>query len=214
MNIIIVGQGGHSQVICDLIFTSTKHNIIGFLDDKYDELTLNNGDFYGPVYTAPILLSRFSSAKLMIAIGNNKVRQRIVDQLDLPSHYYISLIHKSAEVSPTARIGHGTVIMPHAVVNAHSEIGNQVIVNTSAVVEHDNVIGDFAHISPQAALTGNVKIDEGVHIGAGANVIPGIHIGEWTVVGAGATVIGDLPSYQTAVGVPAKLLNKTMTEGA
>ena len=85
------------------------------------------------------------------------------------------------------------------------------IINTNSIVEHDTKLSDFAHISPNATLTGGVNVDEGTHIGAGATIIPNIHIGKWAVIGAGATVISDIPSYSTAVGVPAKV--KKIIEG-
>jgi acetyltransferase EpsM len=41
-------------------------------------------------------------------------------------------------------------------------------------------------------------------IGAGTTIIPNRRVGDWSKVGAGATVIQDIPSYSTAVGLPAR----------
>ncbi len=39
-------------------------------------------------------------------------------------------------------------------------------------------------------------------------VILGKTVGAWAVVGAGAVVIHDIPTYRTAVGVPARVIKQ------
>lgn len=208
MKFIIIGHGGHSKVISDLILSNKENEIVGFIDDKYEEIELQNNLYYGPILSAKKMAEYFNDIKFIIAIGDNKIRKFIENNLDLPKESYASVIHKSAIVSLRAKIGIGTVIMPNAVINAGAKIGDHVIINTGAIVEHDCKIADFAHISPNATLTGAVQIREGVSIGAGAQLIPNVCVGEWTVVGAGATVIQDLPAGCIAVGSPAKVKNR------
>ena len=44
--------------------------------------------------------------------------------------------------------------------------------------------------------------------GANVCVVPGITIGTGAVIGAGAVVTKDIPPYNIAVGVPAKVVGK------
>jgi acetyltransferase EpsM len=208
MKIAIIGQGGHSKVIQDLIASNGENRIVAYLDDKYEGLNRSKSFYFGPILAAQKMIKTFNDTKFVIAIGDNKIRKLIVQKLNLDAENYITLIHKSAVVSPNAVIGSGTVIMAHSVIQADSVIGAHSIINTGAVIEHDNTIGDFTHVSPNATLTGSVKIDEGVHIGAGATIIPNIKIGAWSVIGAGATVLNHIPSQCTAVGVPARAVVK------
>lgn len=205
MDLVVIGEGGHSKVIMELIRSSGNYKIKAILDDKYDELILIKGIHWGPISAAHILMEHLSSLKFVIAIGNNKVRKSIVVKLGLPMENYISLVHETAVISSSASIGQGTVIMAHTIINADTQVGNHVIVNTGAIVEHDNQLEDYVHVAPRATLTGSVNILEGAMIGAGATIIPGKTIGEWTIIGAGATVINDIPAHSTAVGTPAKL---------
>lgn len=204
MNIVILGNGGHSKVIQDTISSYEDQRIVAILDDKYELMTRKNGIIYGPL----LYIQRIAKwdVKIVIAIGNNKIRKAFTKKLAISSHKYMTVIHPTAVVSPTAVLGSGTVVMPHALINAGSMIGNHCIVNTGAIVEHDNVIGNFAHISPNATLTGNVGIGEGVHVGASATIIPSVNVGHWSVIGAGSTVIEDIPAYRRAVGSPTRLL--------
>jgi acetyltransferase EpsM len=205
MELAVIGEGGHSKVIMELIRSKENYKIKAILDDKYTDLILSNGIYRGPISAAPKLLNHIFSLKFVVAIGNNKVRKSIVLKLGLPIHNYISLIHETAVISSSASIGHGTVILAHTTINADAYIGNHSIINTGAIIEHDNRIEDYVHVAPRATLTGSVSVKEGTMIGAGATIIPSINIGEWTIIGAGATVISDIPANSTAVGTPARV---------
>lgn len=213
MKIAVIGKGGHSKVIKDIILTNQEYEIVGYLDDLYENLTLVDGMYYGPITTVPNLIHYFEDVKFVIAIGNNGVRKAIAKRLGLTDDYYATLIHSQAVVSPSAYIGQGTVVMASAVINADANIGKHAIINTKAVVEHDSRISDYVHISPNATLTGGVSIGEGTHIGAGAVMIPNVQVDEWSVIGAGATIIHNIPANCTAVGVPAKIVRKESIGG-
>ena len=205
MKLAIIGQGGHSKVIQDIVFALKEIEIVGYLDDKYETSYFRKGIYYGPILSSKKMLDSFESIKFIIAIGNNHIRKMIVEKLNLLDSFYAVLVHPSAIISTSANIGFGSVIMANAVVNADADIGKHAIINTASIIEHDTKIGDFAHISPSATLTGNVRIKEGVHIGAGSTIIPQKTVGRWTIIGAGSTVTSDIPSECTAIGTPARV---------
>ncbi|WP_423409238.1 acetyltransferase [Heyndrickxia sp. MSNUG] len=213
MKIAIIGQGGHSKVIRDVIRAMEGAEIVGCLDDKFKTEFYHEQVFYGPVNSAIRFANDFPEVKFIVAVGNNQVRKQIVDCLGLPSTFYTTLIHPTAHISPHTSIGPGSVVMPCAVVNSDARVGAHAIINTCAVVEHDSDIEDFVHISPNATLTGNVTVREGAQVGASATIIPGMEIGKWAIVGAGATVINHIPANCTAVGVPAIVKMKEVTGG-
>ncbi|CAG9613435.1 Putative acetyltransferase EpsM [Bacillus rhizoplanae] len=208
MKIVMIGQGGHSKVVRDIILSNNEYEIVGYLDDRYEDIAIVDNIYFGPISTAHEMINYFNQIKFVIAIGDNKVRKLIVEKLCLSENYYATLIHKTAVVSPSAKIGNGTVVMPNVVINADTQIGNHVIINTGSVVEHDNIVGDFVHISPHVTLTGSVIIEEGAHIGAAATMIPSAKVREWSIIGAGSVVINDIPPNCTAVGIPAKIINE------
>ncbi|WP_026558784.1 acetyltransferase [Bacillus sp. J37] len=210
MNIVIIGNGGHSKVVKDIILSNQKLHIVGYLDDKFEDYFTKEDMFYGPVSAYQFLIDKFEKIKFIIAIGNNQTRKQIVNKLDLEKDMYITPTHPSAIISPSVRIGKGTVIMANVTINADAVLGDHVIVNTGSIIDHDSRVNDFVHVSPNATLTGSVHLGEGVLIGAGATLIPNVKVGDWSTIGAGATVINSVPSYITAVGIPAK--SKIMEE--
>lgn len=206
MNIILIGDSGHARVIADNVMSS-GNQVIARLDDKYTQLFKENDCWFGPSSEVHSLIEK-ENAKVIVAIGANAVRRKIVDRLDLEPSQYATVIHKEAIVSPSSTIGVGTVVMPGVIVNAAATIGDHVILNTRLVIEHDCIVEDYAHVSPGSMVTGGVKIREGVHVGAGATVIPTKEIGQWSVIGAGSVVIDDIEEFSTAVGVPARVIKK------
>jgi len=210
----LIGQGGHSKVIEDIIIANKKYKIIGYFDDKFTTDHFKHGVYNGPIDTIKQFISEHEEMKLIIAIGNNLIRKSILERLMLSKDKFVTAIHPSAIISPSAKIGKGTVVMPYAVINANAEVGDHTIINTCSVIEHDNLIESFVHISPNVTLTGGVQVKEGAHIGASATVIPNKKVGEWSIIGAGATVIHDIPENCTAIGTPARINKVGLIGGA
>ena len=208
INIIIIGDSGHSKVIEDIINTYENYNIIAKLDDKYKGLHQVENLFKGPTDSIYELLEKNCNCKVIIAIGANKIREKIVMKLKLNHDDYLTIVHPSAIVSDTSILGVGTVVMPNAIINASASVGHHAIINSGAIVEHDCVIDNFVHISPSATVAGSVHLNEGVHLGVSASVIPLKKVGEWTVIGAGAVVTENIPPNVTAVGVPARVIKE------
>ncbi|KWW16562.1 MULTISPECIES: acetyltransferase [Peribacillus] len=204
--IVIIGAGGHSKVVQDIIRALDGHRLMAILDDEFKVLKKKGELYFGPISSFKDLFIHFE-CKLIIAIGKNDIRMKLVNELNLDPMDYETVIHPTAVIGQDVMIGSGTVIMPNVVLNAGAKVGNQVILNTSSVIEHDAHLKDFVHIAPNATVTGAVRIGTGTLLGAGAAVIPSIKIGEWCTVGAGSTVIEDMQDELTAVGSPARITN-------
>lgn len=207
MDIILIGDSGHAKVIADMVF-SNGDQVIARLDDKYKNSFINKDCWIGPISDIETLMEK-NHAQIIIAIGSNPIRKKIVERLSLDKEFYATVVHKTAVISPSVTLGEGTVIMPGVVINAEAKIGRHSILNSSSVIEHDCIIEDFVHVSPGAVLTGGVIIDKGVHIGANATVIPLKQIGQWSTIGAGSVVLEDIQEQVVAVGVPARVIKKT-----
>lgn len=189
--IYIYGASGHGKVVAD-VAKSVGYKKIIFLDDN-GELKFNPD------------LPKFP---VIIAIGDNKIRANLQKKVSEAGFEIATLIHETAVISPTAKIGRGVVIMPNVVVNADAVINDGVILNSACVIEHDCKIGKFAHISPNSALAGGVEVGEFSHIGIGSSVIQKIKIGANSIIGAGSAVIKNIDENCLAVGVPAKIIKR------
>lgn len=197
MKKILYGASGHAKVIIDVI-KSNNEDIYCIIDDN----PKTNEVFNIPVKRVDQLLFEKSNS-FLVAIGNNKLRKKIVSDNDFN---YFTAIHEKTIIASSVEIGGGTVVMPNVVINAEAKIGKHCIVNTSAVVEHECILSDFVHVSPNASIAGNVTIGEGTQVGIGACVIQGVKIGKWVTIGAGTVIIKDVPDYAVVVGNPGKII--------
>lgn len=194
--IIIYGAGGHAKVVFNLVQLA-GFKVKGFIDSFTDIKTFRNH----VVFNKPI-----DNENYIIAIGDNKARERIASLELCDMCFQKAIIHSTAVVNTSFSLGEGSIVLSNAVVNPDAIIGKHVIINTAAVIEHDCIIKDYVHVSPNATLSGAVEVGEGTHIGSGAIIIPGIKIGQWCTIGAGSVVIRDVPDYSTVVGNPARII--------
>jgi UDP-perosamine 4-acetyltransferase len=207
MDVIIVGAGGHGRVVLDILRTAGGHRVVGFLDANPD---LHGTDVAGvPVLghlnVLPKLKARGISGAI-VAIGDNRVRQRYADKLTAAGLELVQAIHPSAVISSTARIGRNVVVAPGAIVCTDARIADGAIINTAATVDHECDVGQAAFLAPGARLGGRVTVGEGAFVGIGAGVLPCLSIGAHAVVGGGALVRDDVPPGVTVVGVPARVV--------
>lgn len=204
--LIVIGAGGNSKVIIDLISSRIQQGeeleIVGILDDDESKTELSGFPSLGPIKNIEQYLND-QEIHFINGIGNNAIRKKIFDQYSMAK--FTTAVHPSALVGSGVSIGEGSVIMPGAIINAGTTIGKLVLINTGAIIEHDNVIEDFVHVASGTATAGNVRIGELSMLGTGAKVIQGLRIGKNTMIGAGAVVISDIPDDCIAVGVPAKV---------
>lgn len=192
----LYGASGHGKVIAE-IAEDLQWPITAFVDDNSLLESLLD---YTILPSSDLRLG----ADMLISIGNNEVRKRIVAKQS--DFNFVTLISPKANLSHRSRLGRGTVVMMGATINSEVVIGEHCIINTNASIDHDCRLADYVHISPNAALAGNVKVGEGTHIGIGAAIIQGINIGQWCTIGAGAVVIHDIPDYAVVVGNPARII--------
>jgi len=205
--LVIWGAGGHGKVVLEVARAMGVFPRIAFLDDAASP----GLEFRGCPCLPPGSLASLREqgyGQILVAIGDNTVRAARFEQAMDAGYEGALVIHSSAVISPSARIGPGTVVMPGVVVNADAEVGQDVILNTAAVVEHDCTIGSHAHLSPGVVLGGGVAVGRLAHLGLGAVALPGAAIGEAARVGAGAVVLDRVADGVTVVGVPAKEVNR------
>ena len=149
------------------------------------------------------LLMENDKTKLVIAIGDNKKRASIASLFSKNYSQFSNIVHPAANISKSAEMGYGTVVLANAVVGSCVKVARNVIVNTSASIDHDYIIGENTHVSPGATLCGNVKLGKNVWVGAGSVIVPQINVGSGSIIAAGSSVIYDVPENVLVAGCPA-----------
>ncbi|MEW6428829.1 MAG: serine acetyltransferase [Thermodesulfobacteriota bacterium] len=92
--------------------------------------------------------------------------------------------------------------------NVHfGHLGMGIVIHKEAIIGNDVRIDQHVtiggRVGPGAPVIGN-----NVRIGAGAKVLGSLRIGDHAQIGANAVVLKDVPDGATAVGVPARIVQK------
>lgn len=202
--IIIMGAGGHGQVVADALKQMEVAEPVAFVDEDRE---LHGKKIMGiPVPGGNAAISSINHDGIVIALGDNALRKRIFNELRDAGENLFTVIHPSAIIAPDVEIGEGCMILAGAVINTQAEIKDNTIINTNSTIEHHNQIGPHAHIAPGSTLGGEVVIGEEAMVGIGATVLPRIRIGEKSILGGGSTAIKDIPGNAKAAGIPAHTL--------
>ena len=204
-SLLIIGAGGHSRPVISTAKSLGRWNILGILDLRYND---HNETILGvPVLGSISLLSRYktSDTNVFIAVGEGRLRYELSLGSALRSFDTINIIHSSALVDKSAKIGNGNFIGPNVNIGPEAEIGDFNIINSFANIEHETIIGNFCEVAPGAIICGRCEVLDGVFIGANATIIEKKRLVQGTRIGAGATVVRSvMEKNQTLVGVPAK----------
>jgi serine O-acetyltransferase len=117
---------------------------------------------------------------------------------------YLTRIITGIEIHPGAKIGRRFFI-------DHGE---------GVVIGETTEIGDDVLIYQQVTLGGTGKesgkrhptLGNNVIVGAGAKVLGNIKIGDFVRIGAGSVVVEDVPEYSTVIGVPGRIVHRTIVD--
>jgi sugar O-acyltransferase (sialic acid O-acetyltransferase NeuD family) len=189
-DIILLGGGGHCKSCIDVIEQQGLYHIAGILD--MHELIGTKILGYKVIGTDDDLPKFIKTINnYFITVGHIKSVAKRIELFTLLKSYNLQLpfiVSPFAYVAKSARIGEGSIIMHHALVNAESIIGRNCIINSKALIEHDAVIEDHCHISTAAIINGGVKVGRESFIGSNAVTKQYISIPENSFVKANGLV--------------------------
>lgn len=156
MRLVVLGAGGFGRTIKDIAEQMCKYSDIVMLDDDGEveplcdfKKYIDDRTFFYP------------------ALGNNQLRYSWMQKLKEANAEVVSIIHESAYISPTAKIGKGVAILPKAIINTNVILSDANIINIGAIIDHDNFLGKGVHIAPGAIVKGDNVIPDFTKIESG-----------------------------------------------
>jgi sugar O-acyltransferase (sialic acid O-acetyltransferase NeuD family) len=204
-NVVIVGAGGFGREVLqwlrDASAAGSKQRVRGFLDDTAPDLSVFGLDVpvLGPV-DAGVL---DEGERCILAVGDPAVRLALAARLEAAGARFTTLVHPSAVVAPSARLGAGVVVCPFGFIGPDATVGAHALINVRASVGHDARIGRAAVLSPHACVGGAAEIAEAALLGSAAVVLPRQRVGAGARVAPGAVVHSAVPAGVLALGNPA-----------
>ncbi len=205
---IIVGAGGFGRELVnwagDCHAAGRLPPVAGLLDD--DSSVMEGFSYPVGLLGSTIDFVPQPGDQLVMAIGTPAIKERVADLLAARGGVFATLIHPTAVVAGSARVGDGSILCPLSLVSADAEVGRFCSINALSSIGHDVRLGDYATLSAHVDLTGAVSVGRAVMIGTGAKVLPRVKIGEGATIGAGSVVYRTVPAGRSVYAAPAKLL--------
>lgn len=209
--IAIVGAGGFGrevEMLIDQINENEKAwEFIGYYDDGVPKgKVIGQNPVLGNIEQ---LAATSDQTFVVIAVGEPSVKRKIYEVLQRNNSIeYPILVHPNVQIGRNVQIGDGSIICAGNILTVDIVLGIHTILNLSCTIGHDTMLGDYCSIMPGVNISGEVIMKDCVYIGTGAKIINQITINENVKIGSGAVVTKDLEANCTAVGIPAKPLNK------
>lgn len=213
--IVIWGAGSHALVVADAII-SNGEEVSCFVD------TVNPSAVGANLMGLPVLTSFQDVAvlcqeekcqpEIAIGFGHCAARALLLKNVILWMMELKTVVHRSAYVSPKAKLGCGVYVGPNTVVEADCYIGDGVILNSGSVICHESIICSATSICPGVSIGGKAKVGEMTWVGIGSTIVDKICVGSRCFIGAGAVVVKDIPSQSLAYGVPARIISSVVNE--
>lgn len=211
--IILLGTGGNSVDILDTLNDINAargervYECAGFLDD--DATQWGREIFGARVLGALDAASQYADCFFVNGIAGVHSfwkKRDILARTQMPRERFATIVHPTASVSRSARIGNGVVIFQHVTITTNVTIGDHVMILPNTVISHDDVIGEYTSIAGGVALSGNVRVGESCYIGSHASIKEGVTIGNGALIGLGSVVLRDVAENCVVVGNPARVL--------
>jgi len=203
--VVGIGAGGHTKVILDILLACGKYRIYGLVDkdpEKKGQSLMGVPIIGGENELERLYQKDVHAAFIGIAtLSDTRGNKRVYEWVEALGFNLINVIHASAIIAESVKMGRGNRIFAGTIINPDTVIGNNIVINTGAIIDHECRIEDHAQVAPGARLAGNVFLGEGSIVGLGANVIQGVRIGRYSMIGAGAIVLRDVPDHSTVVGI-------------
>lgn len=167
-SVFIIGAGGVGREILSVLQHTSlneKYPVSGFIDDGIEAGILVNGiKILGGIE----YLLALEKASIIIALGNPKVRRKIIEQLSDSKFSFPTIIHPEVSFHDPSKIavGKGTYITQGCILTTDISIGDFCFLNIGVTINHDAIVGDNCVLMP------GVRITCGANLGKDSYVSP------------------------------------------
>jgi acetyltransferase EpsM len=199
-------EGGVSAA--EAVVSMGGYEVVAFLDDTPG---LAGGELGGlPVWPGSDLaeLRRRDVGAVATHIADRDFRVELRDRSAASGVALLTVVHAAAYVSPSARLGAGTLVKAGAVVDTGARVGDLCIIDNGATVAHDCVIADACHLAPGVVMGGGCRIGERTLLGVGTSVSSRVAIGAGVIAAPGAVIVRDVPDGVIVEGSPARVTGR------
>ena len=202
--IYIIGAGTYGEAMFELA-DILGYDVKSFYDEDDNKLDTMVMDVKVIDKVSNLDENTIKNKNFIVAIGENKIRQEIMEKINTLGGLTPTLIHPLATISPSAIIGNGVYIQANAYIWTKVRIDDYTIISPNVVICHHTSIGKACLISNVSGIGASIEVKDRVFIGMGCTIATGINVvGENSIIGAGGVLLEDVDKNCVYAGIPAK----------
>lgn len=203
--LVIIGAGGLgrevAQYVKDINLIKPEYEFLGFIDDNpLQKDMIYNGD---RVLGDMSILKDMQDIYVFCAIANPIIKKKIYCEIKNYNCNFTNIIHHTAYVSPSVKLGKNVLISPNCVLTTNITIEDFVTLNPQCGIGHDTYIGEYSTLYWNVNTGGFVKVGKNVQLGTQTFIKQGLSVGNDVISGAGSIIVKDVEDGKTVKGVPA-----------
>lgn len=151
-NLLILGAGQYGMVVRETAEAMGCFDKISFLDDVKKRGVIGGLNEF----------ARFSEeySYAFVAIGNAELRLDLYKKLEETGYIIPVIVNSTAYVSPSAKLGKGTIVEAGAVINYGAVVSIGCIISANAVINHNSFVGECCHIDCNATVSGDARVPQ------------------------------------------------------
>lgn len=204
-HLIMIGAGGFGRECywhaLDSIGYGEEFDLKGYLDDTPEGILRE--DLLSMPRIGTIDGYEIQNDDVFICtIADPHAKEKIINKILDRDGKFINLIHKTAIIHGTVKMGIGNVISHSVTIHDHSIIGNFVTFN-GMHMGHDSVIGDFSSGMGSSDILGNAKVGKRVYLANRSVVLPHAVVEDDAYIGVGSVVLRRVRKGKKVFGNPA-----------
>lgn len=190
-NIVIVGAGELGREVVWLLEDINREKptylILGFLDDLNPVGTVIDG--YRVLGDTDELekLYQKNTFYAVVAVQEGSSRKKLVEK-HAGFDDWETLIHPTAVISGSTKIGKGSIVFPHVTLSIHSRMGNHGLYYIHSTVCNDCSFGDYVSVMTGVTIAEHVTVGDETYLAAGCTIYPYISLGSRVRVAVGVTI--------------------------
>ena len=205
MRLAIYGTGGLGKEVMDIAVRRNslfaEWSDIWFINDFREE-----GELHGArCVHFETLLKHKADFSCVVGVGEPSDREKLFGKLQKNRVAVAGLVDPSAIVSPSAKVGEGSIICEYTVVHANAVVGRNCLIQPFAAVAHDVHVGDHSVLSSFCVVGGSSVFGIRAFAGMHSSVKEKLTIGDDVIIAMGAVVFQNLPDGVTVIGNPARI---------
>jgi len=217
IELIFIGASTGFHEVDEIVYAINRlrptYKFVGILDDNAN---VQNTSLRGiPVIGTLSEARKYKGAKFVFGIGSLKtrlLRKKILETTGLKETDFESIIHPSAVIDRTAKVGPGCIFHTGVCIGNNAEIGAFTVIAVNTAVGPYVKIAEFAMITSLVVVLTGAKIGKMSFIGSHSLITENVEIGDNVMVGVGTIVSRNLGDGLFVLGNPMRVISKTETK--